>query len=67
MGHDKEDKAGGRGMTRVRIHVGCPSGTTEDWSKSTEVLIPVELLDHFSAKIIAYAEEKGRDYRRVLE
>ena len=53
--------------TRVRIHVGCPSGTTEDWSKSTEVLIPVELLDHFSAKIIAYAEEKGRDYRRVLE
>ena len=58
---------GDRMTTRVRIHVGCPSGTTEDWSKSTEVLIPVELLDHFSAKIIAYAEQKGRDYRSALE
>ena len=58
---------GDRMTTRVRIHVGCPSGTTEDWSKSTEILIPVELLEHFSARIITYAEEKGRDYRRVLE
>ena len=54
-------------MTRVRIHIGCPSGTTEDWSKSTEILIPDELLEYFSAKIIEYAEEKGRDYRSALE
>lgn len=47
-------------MRRVRIHIGCPSGTTEDWSKSTEMLIPDELLDYFSAKIIELAEEKGR-------
>ncbi len=54
-------------MKRVRIHVGCPSGTTEDWSNSTEILIPDELLDYFSAKIIEYAEEKGRDHRSALE
>jgi hypothetical protein len=54
-------------MTRVRIHIGCPSGKTEDWSKSTEILIPDELLNRFSAKIIEYAEQKGKDYRSALE
>lgn len=43
-------------MMRVRIHVGCPSGTTEDWSKSTEVMIPEDLLAYFSAKIIEHAQ-----------
>lgn len=54
-------------MRRVRIHIGCPSGTTEDWSKSTEMLIPDELLDYFSDKIIELAEEKGRVYRNEIE
>tara|TARA_R100001510_G_C7459730_1_gene80777 strand:- start:189 stop:353 length:165 start_codon:yes stop_codon:yes gene_type:complete len=54
-------------MKRVRIHIGCPSGTTEDWTKSTEVLIPEEFLYLLGTKVIGYAEKKGRDYRGMLE
>tara|TARA_A100001201_G_scaffold33086_1_gene35634 strand:+ start:182 stop:349 length:168 start_codon:yes stop_codon:yes gene_type:complete len=48
-------------MIRVRIHVGCPSGTTEDWSNSTEVMIREDLVEYFSANIIDYARRSRED------
>tara|TARA_A100001201_G_scaffold121183_1_gene104797 strand:+ start:1266 stop:1442 length:177 start_codon:yes stop_codon:yes gene_type:complete len=48
-------------MIKVRIHVGCPSGTTEDWSKSTEVMIREDLVEYFSANLIDYARRSRED------
>ena len=57
----------GDSMKKVRIQIGCPSGTTEDWTKSTEILIPEEFLYLLGTKVIGYAEMKGRDYRGMVE
>ena len=47
-------------MIRVRIHVGCPTGTTEDWSKSTEILVHKDLVEYLSANIIDSALVYGK-------
>ena len=47
-------------MIRVRIHVGCPTGTTEDWSKSTEIFVHEDLVEYLSANIIDSALVYGK-------
>ena len=42
-------------MLKVRIAVGCPSGTTEDWSNDTIVEVHEELIDMFSENVIEFA------------
>jgi len=42
-------------MVVVRVAVGCPSGTTEDWSKDIVVAVDKELIDMFSANVIEFA------------
>ena len=42
-------------MLKVRIAVGCPSGTTEDWSDDITVEVDKELIDMFSANVIEFA------------
>jgi hypothetical protein len=49
-------------MIKVRVAVGCPSGTTEDWTDDTMVYIREDMIDYFTSNLIAYARRSREDY-----
>ena len=48
-------------MVKVRVAVGCPSGTTESWTDDTTVWVREDMVYYFTTNLLSYARRTRED------